>query len=86
MRTNLSSFVSLALSVPVSKKERVNGLYPFLDSLRTVPFCYHSPTKLARVNGQILLEPALVSTRAVPPHLTCKRASRLTINIFLLFA
>ena len=40
MRTGLNSFVSLAPSVPVSKKQRANGLYPFLDSLRTVPFFY----------------------------------------------
>ena len=45
MRTGLSSFVSLVLSVPASKKQRVNGLYPFLDSLRTVPFFYPFPYK-----------------------------------------
>ena len=27
------------------KKQRVNGLYPFLDSLRTVPFFYPFPYK-----------------------------------------
>ena len=56
------------------KKQRVNGLYPLLDSLRTVPFFIRSLTKLARVNGQILLETVLISTRAVAPLLTCKRA------------
>ena len=56
------------------KKQRINGLYPFLDSLRTVPFFIRLLTKLARINGQILLEPVLISTRAVPPLLTCKRA------------
>ena len=75
MRTSLYSFISLALLVPVSKKQRVNGLYnPLLDPLRTVPFFIRSPTKRARVKDQMLLEPALISTRAVPPLLTCKRA------------
>ena len=39
-----------------------------------MPFFIRSLTKLARINGQILLEPVLISTRAVPPLLTCKRA------------
>ena len=50
-------FVSLALSVSVSKKQRVNALYPFLVSLRTVPFFIRSITKLVRVNGHFLSEP-----------------------------
>ena len=50
-------FVSLALSVSVSKKQRVNALYLFLDSLRTVSFFIRSITKLARVNTQFLSEP-----------------------------
>ena len=45
-------FASLALSVPVSKK-RVNALYPFLDSLRTVPLFIRFTTS---VNGQCLSE------------------------------
>ena len=49
--------VSLAVSVPVSKKQLVNVLYPFLDSLRTVPFFIRSITKLAHVNSQFLSEP-----------------------------
>ena len=43
--SSLRSFVSLTVSVPVSKKQRVNGFYPFLDSLRTVPFFYPFPYK-----------------------------------------
>ena len=49
--------VSLALSAVVSKKQRVNALYPFLDSLRTVLFFIRSIAKLARVNGQFLSGP-----------------------------
>ena len=45
MQTNLCIFISLALSVPVSKKQLVNGLYPFLDSLRTVSLFYPFPYK-----------------------------------------
>ena len=47
MRTSLSSFISLALSVPVTEKQRVYGLYPFLDSVRTVLSFICSLTKLA---------------------------------------
>ena len=55
MRTSLCSFISLALSVPVSKKTTCKQSYPIFDSLRTVPFFIRSLTKLARINGQILL-------------------------------
>ena len=33
------------------KKQRVNGLYPFLDSLRTVPFFYAFPYKTCAYKG-----------------------------------
>ena len=59
------------------KQQRVNVLYPFLNSLSTALFFDRFLAKLAGINGQILLEPVLISIRAVPPLLTCKRALNL---------
>ena len=78
MRTSLCSFISLALSIPVSKKTTCKRSLsvPRFSAGGPCHFFIRSLTKLARINRQILLEPVLISTRAVPPLLTCKRALR----------
>ena len=42
----------------------------------TVPFSVRYITEFVRVNGRFRLETVLVSNRAVPSLLTCKRAFR----------
>ena len=70
MRTSLCSFISLALSVPVSKKTtgKRSLSVPRFSEDRAIFLSVPLP------NLQILLGPVLISTRAVPPLLTCKRA------------
>ena len=43
----------------------------------TVPFSVGNITEFVRVNRRFRLEPVLVSNRAVPSLITCKRASSL---------
>ena len=68
---------SIGSSLEKKKNQRVNVLYPFRNSLSTALFFDRFLAKLAGINGQILLEPVLISTRAVPPLLTCKLALNL---------
>ena len=56
------------------RKQRVNGLVPVPGALKYVPFSVGYTTEFVLVNRRFLLEPVLVSKRAVPSLLTCKRA------------
>ena len=58
------------------KKQRVNGLYPFLDSLRTVPFFYPFPYKTCAYKRSNFVGTGthFNPSRSASFALTCKRA------------
>ena len=64
MNTSLCSFICLALSIPVSKRQRSLSVPGFSEDcafLLSVP----ALPNLARVNGQILFERVRVTSRAI---------------------
>ena len=59
----LAVSLSLALLIPLSKKQRVNAFYPFLDSLRTVPFYGGAPASTEGAHGRSIHSHRNPSTR-----------------------